>query len=317
MLQERYKSGSVPPLRPTLAVGVKKLAIAAVAVLVVLVAAVLVGPNFINWNRYKGSFTAAVEEATGPKLAIAGNLNLRLLPQPTLAARDVRLANISGGSQTDMLALSGLQVLLGLGPLLRGEIEVRSLRLVEPVLVLERLADGRVNWDFGRKPDMPSNAAPLPGAAPALAAPSAAQSIALQEVVIVDGKIIWRDAQVGRVEQFNDVDVTLTASTIDTGPFSARGSLRARGLPLSLNAALGDLNRPSAPLTLELAVTGGEKMALALRGSVTDARGTPRRVMTAHAWLPITCVSLWSHSSLGQPIISRPMTVGSSAEVEI
>ncbi len=269
-------SGSVPPLLSTLGVGVKKLAIEAVAVLVVLVAAVLVGPNFINWNCYKGRFTAAVEEATGRKLAIAGNLNLRLLPQPTLAARDVRLANISGGSQTDMLALSGLQVLVGLGPLLRGEIQVRSLRLVEPVLTLERLADGRVNWDFGRKPDMPSNAAPLPGAVPALAAPSAAQSIALQEVVIVNGKIIWRDAQAGRVEQFDDVDVTLTASTIDTGPFSAGGSLRARGLPLSFNAALGDLNRPSAPFTLELAVTGGEKMALALRGSVTDARGTPR-----------------------------------------
>ena len=254
----------------------KKLAIAVAGLLVVLVAALLIGPNFIDWNRYKGSFTAAVEEATGRKLTIAGNLNLRLLPQPTLAARDVRFANISGGSQTDMLALSGLQVLVGLGPLLRGDIEVRSLRLVEPVLTLERLADGRVNWNFGRKPDLPANAAPLPGATPAPAAPPSSPPVALQEVVIVDGRITWRDAQAGQFEQFDDVDATLTVVTPDNGPFSVQGSLRVRGLPLSLNAAVGDLGRPSTPVTLELALTGGDKVALAVRGLVSELRGAPR-----------------------------------------
>ena len=124
----------------------KRTAIVVVTLLAVRAAAVLLGPNFVNWNRHKGAISAAVEEATGRKLAIAGDLSLRLLPQPVLTARDVRLANMSGGSQPDMLALSGLQVLVGFGPLLRGEIDVRSLRLVEPVVLLERLADGRANW---------------------------------------------------------------------------------------------------------------------------------------------------------------------------
>lgn len=266
-----YKSGPPPLTGPLLGDGVKKIAIAVVALFAVLIAALLIGPNFIDWNRYKGRLAAAVEEATGRRLAIAGDLTLRLLPQPTLAARDVRLANIPGASQADMLALSGLQVLVAFGPLLRGEIEVRSVRLVEPVLTLERMADGRVNWEFGRKPDLPPNAAPLPGAAPTAKAPA----IGLQEVVVVDGKVSWRDMQAGTKWELEDVDVTLTAATLESGPFSVRGSLRAHGLPLSLNAALGDLNRPSTPLTLELAVPGGEKVAVALRGSVSDMRGVP------------------------------------------
>lgn len=254
----------------------KRTAIVVMSLLAVLAAAVLLGPNFIDWNRYKGAIATAVEEATGRKLAIAGNLSLRLLPQPTLTARDVRLANMAGGSQPDMLALSGLQLLVGFGPLLRGEIDVRSLRLVEPVVVLERLADGRVNWHLGPKPDLPANAAALPGAVPAPTSPQPSRPVALQEVVIIDGKILWRDALHGRAEQFDDVDVTLTAATLDHGPFSIRGALRARDLPITLNAVLGDLARPSAPVTLELALAGGEKLALGLRGSVTDARGTPR-----------------------------------------
>ena len=252
----------------------KRTAIVVVTLLAVLAAAVLLGPNFVNWNRHKGAISAAVEEATGRKLAIAGDLSLRLLPQPVLTARDVRLANMSGGSQPDMLALSGLQVLVGFGPLLRGEIDVRSLRLVEPVVLLERLADGRANWNLGPKPDLPANAAPLPGAEPAATSPKQSRPVALQEVVIINGKILWRDARHGQAEQFDDVNVTLTATTLDHGPFSFKGSLRARDLPISLNAVLGDLERPSAPVTLELALMGGEK--LALRGSVTDARGTPR-----------------------------------------
>ena len=37
---------------------------------------------------------------------------------------------------------------MALGPLLGGQVKVETLKLIEPVIHLERLSDGSVNWAF-------------------------------------------------------------------------------------------------------------------------------------------------------------------------
>ena len=45
-----------------------------------------------------------------------------------------------------MVRLKSLEVRIRFLPLLKGNIEVESVTLVEPVIELEVLADGRANW---------------------------------------------------------------------------------------------------------------------------------------------------------------------------
>ncbi|HEY5598833.1 MAG TPA: AsmA family protein, partial [Kiloniellales bacterium] len=82
----------------------KKIGIGLLVVLVLLVAAVLIAPSFVDWNAYKDRIAAEVHAATGRELAIDGNISLALLPAPALSVEIVRLANAAGGSEPTMVA---------------------------------------------------------------------------------------------------------------------------------------------------------------------------------------------------------------------
>ena len=69
---------------------------------VLTVAAALVGPGLIDWNAHKGLIAAEVRKATGRELAIDGDVHLAVLPAPALSADRVRLANVDGGSEPTM-----------------------------------------------------------------------------------------------------------------------------------------------------------------------------------------------------------------------
>ena len=54
--------------------------------ILLVVAIVLVGPNFIDWNGYKEEVSRRVKEMTGRDLAINGNIRVAVLPAPALVA---------------------------------------------------------------------------------------------------------------------------------------------------------------------------------------------------------------------------------------
>ena len=88
----------------------RKLIIGIVALIVLAVGAVLIVPGFLDWNRYKPDIAAAVEQQTGRKLAIDGDIDLRILPSPRLSVAGVRLANLAGAADPDMVSLQALDM---------------------------------------------------------------------------------------------------------------------------------------------------------------------------------------------------------------
>ena len=114
----------------------KKLGIALVAVLVLLVAAVLIAPSFVDWNAHKERITTAVREATGRELTIRGDIDVTILPSPALRVEDVRLSNIQGAGAPDMVRLNEARVSVAFGPLFEGRLAT-VVTLVEPVINLE------------------------------------------------------------------------------------------------------------------------------------------------------------------------------------
>lgn len=108
---------------------------------------VVVGPSLVDWNVYKGPLAEAVRRATGRELSIAGDLSLELLPRPRLIVRTASLGNAPGGSEPEMIRVDRLEARLAPWPLLTGRFELRSLDLIQPTILLERLADGTGNWE--------------------------------------------------------------------------------------------------------------------------------------------------------------------------
>ncbi|TWA67728.1 AsmA-like protein [Azospirillum baldaniorum] len=202
----------------------KKLLIAALILLGLLVAAVLIVPSVVDWNAYKSQIAERVSAATGREVELRGDIGLSLLPAPALTVRDARLANAPGGSEQDMARLKELDVRVALGPLLSGHIQVQSIRLIDPTFLFETLPDGRFNWDLsgaGRPADGGRG-----GSGDGLAS-----AVSFDQVTVQNGTIQYRDARTGQSEVIDQVDARIVAGSF-TGPFQGQGSFRARGVPL-------------------------------------------------------------------------------------
>ena len=224
--------------------------------ILVLVAAILIGPSLIDWNAQKQRIAGQVQDLTGRKLTIDGDMEFTMLPAPALLADGVRFANIEGGQTPFMAELKALRVKVSPLPLLEGRIEIESVALVEPKIFLEVLADGRRNWevesassDLSRPDSGADDASGLPG------------QVRVESFTVANGTLVYRDDGRGISQRVDGVDLEFVADSL-TGPFTALGSAQWQGISLSFDAALGRLVRDGAmPLKLELGLPDAKAVA--------------------------------------------------------
>ncbi len=258
----------------------KKLLIGGAALIALLVAAALIVPSFINWNDYKGQIIAEVEKRTGRALVIGGDIGLTLLPSPAVIVTDLRLGNLAGGEAEDMVKLRSLEVKVAFGPLLQGRIQVEKVKLVDPVVQLETLADGRNNWEFSEPAESGE-----PGTAPVqtMSAPSPSNgddrsdmpvSVQFDSLEIENGLVVYRDAAAGGVERIDDLNAIVAADSL-RGPFEGEGDMTARGLRTGFRITLGQID-PEQPVPVSLVLTPEPgKARLELRGKASDIGASP------------------------------------------
>ena len=242
----------------------RKVLYGVLGLVVVLVAVALVAPSFIDWNAYKDEIQSQARAATGRDLVIAGDIDLAILPMPTLSAADIRVANIPGAAAPNLLSLRALEVRVALMPLLSGQIEVKRISLVRPVLELEVLADGRVNWGL----EVETRGAPSATAAPEAAAGQAG-AIKLEDISIENGTVVYRDSAAGRIETIDNLNAQISAESL-AGPFRVDGRGLVRGIPMRVEAAVGQLvpGRPT-PISLGFDLEAGDAR-LELAGTVAS-----------------------------------------------
>jgi AsmA protein len=221
-----------------LLVGLPALAIAAFLVL-------------FDANALRPRLIAEVERATGRAFTVR-EMGVALSLRPALELRGVSLANIPGGSRPEMLRAERVAVQLALLPLLSRQIELVSLVIEQPDLLLEPDAEGRGNWLFAR-PVAPAGApAGPPGA------PRERMAIALDSLTLVGGRIAWRSGPAAATEILEIA--TLTASAPLAGParIAARGT--ARGETFTVEATTGPLMALGGPtpwpVTAQIGVAG-------------------------------------------------------------
>jgi uncharacterized protein involved in outer membrane biogenesis len=218
------------------------------ALLAVVVAAAFVVPHVVDWNRYRDDIALELSAATGRSIAILGDVELSVLPVPTLSARDVRVANLPGGTAEDFARIGAFEIRLSVAPLLAGRVEAKSVSLVAPVIELEILADGRPNWRLER---IDSDAGQSPQA----------NGIAMRfETVSVEGaKIAYRSAAAGHHLTLTKVDATIDASDAPTR-YRARGRVQAGAEPLDFDATV-DPARGNGLVPLRLSLRHGRSGA--------------------------------------------------------
>lgn len=235
----------------------KKLVLAVLALIVVLGVVVLVGPSFIDWNSYKAEITRTVEEQTGRRLEIDGDISFQVLPAPRLSVEKLKLANAEGGSADTFVSAGALQIHVALAPLLSGKVKVASVTLKDPVVALEQFADGSNNWTF-------STPAATAGEAGDTAGDTGAASggdidLSLDGATITNGRISFFDHATGETHTVAGLDAALSASSLN-GPFKLTSGFTYKDVPITLSAATGKIDAGHAT-PLETIVTLSDKAA--------------------------------------------------------
>ncbi len=236
--------------------GVVGAALLAAVALVALVHAVDV-------DGYARESLARVKEATGRELRVGGRLSVSLFPQPGIVAEDVALANAAWSSRKDIVRMKRLEGRVALLPLLRGEVRIARLVIVEPDVLLERNAKGEVNWRFG------------PTTQPKPAAKGDRAAFGIDALEVVNGRVAYRAGpgeplalDVERLTLAKRAlaevdDVSLTAK-LRGQAFTIKGSM---GSIASLLADSGDW-----PVDLAFATAGASAAA---DGHIDWRRATP------------------------------------------
>ncbi len=230
--------------------------VAALAVLALLAVAVLV---FLPADRIAAIAAQRIESATGRAVTIDGPVRATLWPQIGVATGPVTLAGPDWSDEGPMLTAEALEIRVEAATLFAGEPRISAMDAVGPRILVERAADGLLNWDLAPRDaatvadGSPATGAEAPSTAPTPPPATSRQPAGLDLLRISDGSLSVIDRGAGTRIDLSQIDLELTAPDL-AGPAELTAAARFAGLPVNLVAhteALASLGAGAvAPLTL-------------------------------------------------------------------
>lgn len=177
----------------------------AIALILALVTA-LVGPHFVDWNKYRAEFETQASRMTGLQVRVAGPIDARLLPTPSL---NLSRISIVRGDEAGSLRARRLSIEFSLGSLVRGEFKATDVILegAEIAIALDR--QGRLEWP-----------APSVGFDP--------EAISIERLDIRDSRALLADAASGYGVVLDKFEFKGELRTL-SGPVKGQGSFYADG----------------------------------------------------------------------------------------
>jgi AsmA protein len=253
---------------------IKRVLIVGCGLMVVVVAALVFIPRFIDVKRYKPWIEAEISEATGRTFTLGDDLRLSLFPWAGVSFSDLHLGSLPGFEEKDFVVVESFDVRVKLLPLLFKDIQVKRFILNGARVVLETRKDGRVNWKFEAKPEsgVPQKMSgdPTPGG-------FVLKGLTVGEFAVTDGSVVWLDHGKKTRKEMSDVSLRLQDVSMDR-PVLLTFSARLDNRPFSIQGRVGPvgkaLGKGTIPLDLTANILG--QMDVGLKGSVVDPAVLPK-----------------------------------------
>ncbi len=223
------------------------------SILILLLVGAVVGPSFVDWNKYKPQIIDQVKNATGLDVTVTGDLSLAVFPSPHVKIEDLVVAAPLKKKFENLLVMKSAEVSVQLMPLLKKEVKVSSVTLVSPDIQIEILQDGTPSWTTDKLAKVKKVTDAAPDAVKkdtAKVASNALESIALDRLEIKDGKLQFINHQTGSTQSAQDVNVVLKADSLK-GPFDIEGGLIYQDKKIAINGKTGKLPKGDEGLTIQ------------------------------------------------------------------
>jgi AsmA family protein len=127
-------------------------------VLFSLVLVVIIFLSFFNWNSLRPALGRVITAKTGRAASIDGDLKIQLWSwNPTAEINGLSLKNPKWADRDLMFGAKRITISVSLGRLLRGQIVLPQVDLLDPIVNLERDSQGRASWELGTAAGTPNH----------------------------------------------------------------------------------------------------------------------------------------------------------------
>ncbi|BAT59337.1 putative assembly protein [Variibacter gotjawalensis] len=172
-----------------------------IAIILALVAAI-VGPHYVDWSAYRSEIETRASAVAGTPVRVAGPIDVRLLPTPSLQAKQVEI-----GAPAEALKAGDVFVEFSLGSLIRGEYRATEVKVSGLELSANIDAQGRV-----------TNNVPL--------ASSAIDGVGIERLRIENSRLVFADARSGTRQTIEQLRFGGDVKSL-VGPLKGEGGGRA------------------------------------------------------------------------------------------
>ncbi|MBT8366119.1 MAG: AsmA family protein [Deltaproteobacteria bacterium] len=245
---------------------------------VVIIAALILVPMFVDVQKYKPVLESKVTEATGRPFSVGDDLHLSLFPWAGVSFSDLRLGNPAGFAEKDFVTVKSFEVRIKLLPLLSKDIQIKNFVLNEPRIVLVKNEKGRANWEQPQQtskdtPTRQAEKAP-PGDIAKFELPISALTVG--NLAINNGSALWDDRTTGTRKEISQINLALKDVSLER-PLTLTFSALIDQKPFSLEGSVGPLGQgfQIETIPMDLSLKALKQLAMRLKGSLENPLTNP------------------------------------------
>ncbi len=249
------------------------------SIIILIIAALLVVPHFINIQHYKPVIEKKVAEATGRSFTIGEDLSLSLFPVAGISFSDLHLGNPRGFKQKDFVVIESFEARVDIMKLILSffkDIRITRFIVKGPQIILIQ-KKGLSNWegigksrkDAPSEPDPESNEKKTEFNIPV-------DSFNVDEFSISGGSIIFIDQTMAKKREISDLTLRIDDLSLDH-PIRINFSAKLDGHPVSLKGSMGPLDEDllKGKIPFDISVMAANRLDIKINGSVADPVAAP------------------------------------------
>jgi hypothetical protein len=243
-----------------------KIAAVCAGVPVLLILALIVVVHTYDYNRLKPRIESAVRDTTGRELTMAGDIELDFGFSPALVLERVALQNAEWGSKPQMAECERFELEVALFPLITGNVRIKRLILVRPVMLVEKSEQGVFNYEFTTGADKAKEETKAPQDTEGKPKEQALPGLEVNRVRIDGGELVYRDRAADSSFTVGLDRMRASAEAVSAPlDFDLEGAFKA--IPFSLSGEIGSLQSLMQGEAMSFSVQAG------LAGAQADISG--------------------------------------------
>ncbi len=212
------------------------------AFLAIVLVAVFTIPFLIPKDVYKTKIETAATNALQRDVQLAGDVSISVFPRISASVQGVSVANAEGFDAPYMIEAGELRGSVKWLPLLSRRVDIQEIAFVDAKVDLQKLADGRANWELATKEEDASTNE---------AGGSDGFDAGIGSARLENANLLFRDAQAGTRYELSELDLKASLQSLDQ-PLKAEGGGLFQGERFDINLLLDSPNAATAgkPATL-------------------------------------------------------------------